>query len=208
MGKHVYTYDNPPSEKHLKEACRILENGGVIAYPTDFNWAFGWDATSSKALSRIERLKPNHPKGQPFSLLCSSIAMAATVGIIETNAYRLLRKALPGPFTILLKPAKGLAKQLHEKRKTVGIRIPQNALILALVEKYGRPIVTSSVPHLKDDQSPKMGYEVHEAFGHAIDMILDLGNEVTGLESTIIDFTDTNPVLVRLGVGDASVFDL
>ena len=208
VADHLYTYDDPPSVKDLGRACKVLDDGGLLAYPIDGNWAFGCDAANVKALERLRRLKPGHPSDQPFSLVCSSIAMAAQLVIIETNAYRVLKKALPGPYTILLKPAKNLARQLHDKRKTVGIRIPQSPLILALVERYGLPLATTSVPPLRSGAPAKMGYEVFDEFGHALDLVLDLGGEMAGLETTIVDFTDVAPVLIRAGIGELAAFDL
>lgn len=208
MAKLIYTYDNPPSERDLEEACKILYNDGVIAYPTDVNWAFGCDAANVKALDKIRLLKPSRPKERPFSLLCSDISMASTIGNITHSSYRFLKKAWPGPYTIIVQRNKNLARQIKDKRKVVGIRIPNSPLILALVKKFGSPLATTSIPNMPNEIPISMGYQVEQYFGHGINLILDLGEQSIGRESTIIDFTEGYPTLVRPGVGDPSIFDL
>ncbi len=207
MAEHLYTYDDPPSERDLAKAVRILENDGVIAYPTDVNWGFGCDAKSTKALDRIHRLKPTHPKDRPFSLICSSISMAAEYVNIDNAAYRMLKKAWPGAYTVLLTATKNFPRQLKDKRRVVGIRIPESPLLLAVVEKLRRPLATTSVPTLRPDDPPHhFGYQVFEDHAHGIDLLLDLGKELPGRESTIIDLTSGAPELIRSGAGDPKVF--
>lgn len=207
MAELIYTFDNPPSERHLSKACGVLESGGVVAYCSDVNWAFACDASSSKGMNRIRFLKPHHSKEKPFSLLCCDISMAAGLCYIENLTYRFLKRAWPGPYTVLLKCRKNLFKQIKDKRKVVGIRIPQSALALALVKMYERPLATTSVPKI-GGEPVSFGYEIQDTFGHGCDLILDLGGDMPGTESTIIDFTEEYPQLVRHAVGDPSLFDL
>jgi len=204
--EHLYTYVDPPSQRHLDQACSILEAGGVLVYPTDFNWALGCDATSTKGLERIQKLKPEHPKHRPFSLLCSSISMAADYGNIDHHVYRWIKKLWPGPYTILVERNRNLPRYIKDKRKVVGLRIPDNVLVVALIEKLGKPLATTSVPLLRNGATPRFGYEVVESIGHGVDLVLDLGDELPGLESTIVDFTQGFAEVIREGVGDASIF--
>ena len=208
MADHLYTFDDPPSERHLDLACRMLEKDGVIAYQADFNWAFGCDASNPRAVDRIRMLKPSHPKDQPFSLLCSSISMAADYANIDNTAYRLLKKAWPGPYTVILQRNRTLARQIKDKRKTVGIRLPVSLMLNALIARFSKPLASTTVPGVDQFTPIKFGYEVMERFGHGIDLILDLGNEVAGTESSVVDLSDGAPVLVRRGEGDLSFFDL
>lgn len=206
MSEHLFTFVNPTAERHLTKACRVLEADGVIAYPMDVNWAFGCDASSSKALDRIRRLKPTHPKDQPFSLICADISMAASVGNIDNQHYRVLKKCWPGPYTIILKRHRSLPRQIKDKRPVVGVRIPSSPLIRDLVTMFGKPIATTSVPLLNDGSVAKMGYQIMEDFGHGIDLLLDLGEELPGLDSTVVDFSEDEPVVVRVGYGDPEIF--
>lgn len=201
MAEHIYTYDDPPSERDIAKACRVLEDGGVIAYCTDFNWAFGCDVSNSKALDRIRQLKPSHPKDRPFSLICSSISMATTYVNIDQPAFRLLRKMWPGPYTVILPRSRNLPKQIKDKRKVVGVRIPANKMVLSLVETYDKPLATTSIPELPTGDFPQFGYQVFEAFGHGVDLIMDLGSEVPGTESTVIDMSEGGVDVVREGAG-------
>ena len=206
MGDHIYTFIDPPSERDLARAIRCLEKDGVLAYPTEVNWAIGCDAANTKAIDRIRQLKPAHPKERPFTLICSDISMAATVGHIDHHAYRILKKIWPGPYTVLLRRMRSLPRQIKDKRPVVGVRIPDSPLILALVEKFGRPLATTSVPLKNDETAYHMGWEVFEEFGHGLDILLDLGLSLPGLESTIVDFSADAPEIVRVGAGDPSVF--
>lgn len=206
MSEHLYTYINPVSERDMKKALTVLESDGILAYPLDNNWAFGCDASSPKALDKIRRLKPTHPKDQPFSLICADMSMAASIGNVDNVHYRVLKKAWPGPFTVILTRHKTLARQIKDKRPVVGIKVPESPLIRELVTRLGKPIATTSVPRKEDGDAMKMGYEVMEEFGHGLDLLLDLGEELNGQDSTIIDFTESEPILIRLGAGDPKIF--
>lgn len=206
--EHVYTFINPVRERDIRRALTILEQDGLIAFPTDSSWAAGCNPRSSKALERLRSLKPHHPKEQPFSLICSSISMAAGIAEIDQPGYRILKKALPGPYTFLLRSHRSLPKQLHDKRKIVGIRIPDSPLIMALVERYDFPIVATGFPS-HDLQGQYLGplhfgYEIAEHFSHTLDLILDLGEEVSGQETTIVSLADGAPEILRQGAGETS----
>ena len=209
MAKHIYTYVDPCSPKHLDQACRFLEDDGVIAYPTDVNWAFGCKPSSKKAMERIRRLKPHHPKEQPFSLLCNSLSMVASVANVDHVAYRLLKKSLPGPYTFIMKRHHELPKQIKDKRKNVGVRVPQAPLVLGLIEHFGGPLATTSMPAPSPEEAVIVfGYQVEERYGHGIDLILDLGEEVPPQETTIVDFSEGDIEVVREGLGPTELFKI
>lgn len=207
MAELLFTFVNPTRERDMERSCRVLEEGGVIAYPTEVGWAIGCDAANPKAIDQIRLLKPHHPKEQPFSLLCSTITMVSEYCLVGNDAYSYLKKAWPGPYTVILPRTKTVARQLKDKRSVVGVRIPRHDLILAVIQKWERPIATTSVP-MVDEQYLRYGYEIEEHFGHGIDLILDLGEEVLGGESTIIDMSEGAPRLVRLGLGDPLKFGI
>lgn len=211
MSEHLYTYSDPPRESDLKKAVSVLENGGVLAYATDFNWAFGCDPRCKSAIERIKILKKEMG---PVSLLCDSIAMASKYALLSSSDYRWLKKAWPGPFTVLMPASASFPKQIREKRRIVGLRVPKCSLVRSVISMFERPIASTTVPQIegvsgsKGLAHPNIGYEVFEAFGHGIDLLLDLGEEVTGQQSTIIDLTSGVPELIRDGIGDKSLFDL
>jgi len=206
VAKVVYTYINPSSPKDLAEACRVLNNDGVIAYPTDVNWAFGCDPSSKAAIEKIRRLKPHHPKEQPFSLLCSSISMIASIADIDGAAFSVLKRILPGSFTVLLRRNRNLPKQMHDKRKVIGVRIPDCPLLMDLINAYGKPIATTSIPYempstSEDERFLHYGSDVEEIYGHGLDLILDLGHAVPVNETTILDLSEDEAQVVRQGIG-------
>lgn len=217
MVEHLYTYDNPTSQRDIQKIVKVLSHDGVIAYPTDLNWAIGCDGTSVHGLERLRLIKPSHGKYHPFSLIFNSISMAADYVHIDNASYRLLKKLWPGPYTVLLMSVRTLARQLKDKRKVIGVRIPKSPLLHAVVEALGRPLATTSFPAIMTENESneeetigrfyKFGYEIAEEFGHVLDMVIDLGHELPGLESTIIDLTESVPVLVRRGAGDPQLFE-
>lgn len=206
MSEHLYTYNDPPSERDLDKAVSLLKSGGVIVCPLANNWAFVCDAANHKALERIRRLKPSHPKERPFSLLCSDLSMASNVGNIDHQLYRYLKKAWPGPYTIIVNRNRSLPRQIKDKRPVVGIRIPKCSMALALIDMFGAPLAASSVPNKEDGSPFHMGYDIFDTYSHAVDLLLDLGEELPCVESTIVDFSEGYPVLIRKGAGDPSLF--
>jgi len=201
MGQHLYTYIDPPNPRHLKLVAEILARGGVVALPAGTNWMFCCDAASKKGVSRIQLLKPMHPKEKPFSLICSSISMASKMARIDNHAFRSLSRICPGHFTILFRSSKHVPKLLDQKRTTVGIRIPDEPLTLAVVEHYGKPLIATSVPEGDDGRLLTMGYAIQESYGHGLDLVLDLGEELIGRETTILDFTSGEAEVIREGAG-------
>ena len=211
--RHIYTYVNPVRERDMEVACKVLADGGVIALPTETSWCFVCDADSPKGLERIRKLKPGHPKDRPFSLMCASISAAADVVNIDNNIYPYLKKTLPGPYTVILDRNRSLPRLIHDRRREVGIRIPDSVLVRELLERYGRILAAATVPSLtlnangySEEHLPRFGHEVLEAFGHGVDLILDLGDEVPGVETTVIDCTAEVPTVVRQGAGDPAPF--
>jgi tRNA threonylcarbamoyl adenosine modification protein (Sua5/YciO/YrdC/YwlC family) len=202
MGEHLYTHIDPPNERDLKRVSTILDAGGVVALPAGTTWMFCCDAASKKGVAQIRLLKPMHPKEKPFSLICSSISMASQMARIDNHAYRSLSRICPGHFTILFKSTKFVPKLLGNKRATVGIRIPNEPLTLALVEHYGKPLIATSVPDDEEGFAMTMGYAIQDVYGHGLDMVLDLGEELIGQETTILDFTSGEAEVVRQGAGE------
>lgn len=201
MATTIYTYENPVSEKDISRIVEILNNDGVICYPSDVNWAFGAKATSKKAIDKLVKLKPNHPKDKPFALVFSSISQVSEYASVDNFAYRHLKKLLPGPYTIILPRAKNLPKQLDDKRRVVGVRVPNRELVLKIIEALEVPLVTSSVPENADNSYCTQGFEIEEKFGHALDGIIELGIVVDHQETTVLDLSEGELCVIREGVG-------
>ena len=204
MSDHLYTYIDPPNRNHLDQIVDVLRANGVIAIPTGTSWAFAADPTSKKADQRIRRLKPGRAKDRPFSLLCSDISMATQMTVIDGQAYRILRRLWPGPYTVLLKSNHALPRLLKTKRAIVGVRIPDDPLVIALVEHFGGPLMVSTVPRTPEGHAYTLGYEVAEVFGHGLDLVVDLGEPVEGVETTVLDLSDRQVDVIREGAGSTA----
>ncbi|TNE92376.1 MAG: threonylcarbamoyl-AMP synthase [Deltaproteobacteria bacterium] len=202
MSEHLYTHIDPPDQRHLDQIVDVLRDHGVIALGTGTNWAFVADPTSRAANEAIRRLKPTHPKEQPFSLLCASIAMATEMAMVDATAYRVLKRAWPGPFTVLLPANRALPRLLKTKRKVVGCRVPDAPLALAILEHFGGPLMATTVPRRADGSVLTMGYEVFETHGHGLDLVVDLGDPLPGTETTVVDMSSGAVEIIREGAGD------
>ena len=208
MGEHLYTYIDPPNEKHLKRIAFLLSGGSILALPMGSSWAFCCDASSRKGILGMYALKPAHPKNRPFSLICSDISMASGMANIGPQSYRLLKKAWPGGYTFILKSSRLLPKRLKDKRENVGIRIPDEEITLEIIRYYGKPLAATTVPRDQNGESLQMGYQVFDVFGHALDLVVDIGAELSGKETTIIDLSSGSVELVREGVGALDILGL
>ena len=204
MGEHLFTYTNPTNQRHLEQISQALEHDGVLALPAGSSWMFCCDAASRKAVARLRKLKSGRAKDKPFSLVCANISMAAKVANIDGQAYRLLNRICPGHYTVLLKSSRMLPKLLKNKRQVVGIRIPDEPIALAVVEHYGKPLVASSVPTSADGTLLCMGYAIFEVHGSDLDLVIDMGEELQGAPTTILDMTGPEIEVIREGAGDLS----
>lgn len=200
--QHLFTYIDPIPDKHLEQVCRVLAQGGIVSYPTDVNWAVGCDATNVKSVTRLRQLKAPHP--QPFTLMCADISMVSRIANVDDQAFKFLRKLTPGPYTLILKSNRTLAKQINDRRLNVGVRIPKFALLQAIVQRFGKPLATTTCG--KDNEELRFGYEVQEKYGHMLDLLIDLGTEVEPRMTSIVDFSMNIPIVIRKGAGDVSMF--
>jgi tRNA threonylcarbamoyl adenosine modification protein (Sua5/YciO/YrdC/YwlC family) len=194
MGDHLYTFTNPPNPKHL-----------VLAMPAGTSWMLCCAANSKKANQKIRLLKPHREKDKPFSVVCDSISMASEVAAIDGQAFRLLNRICPGPFTVLLRSSRLLPKLLKNKRLVVGIRIPDEPIILEIVRQFGKPLLATSMPTGHNGTAMTMGYAIYEAFGDGIDLVVDVGEELSGESSTILDMTNGELEVIRQGAGDLAL---
>lgn len=201
----IKLYEENPQESKLDYIVDVLKAGGVIIYPTDTVYGLGCDFSNVKAVQRICQIKDTTPKSLSFICYDLSEISEYTRGL-STPVFKVMKKALPGPFTFILNANSKVPKVLNAKKKTVGIRIPDNNIPRMLVKKLGNPIITTS---LKDDDEileyttdPEL---IHEKYGNQVDLVID-GGYGGNIASTIIDCSDDDFDLVREGLGDINDF--
>ena len=206
MSEHLYTYIDPPNPRHIEQVVDVLGRHGVIAIPAGTNWVFAADPKSKKALARFHRIKPDRPTDRPFALLCTDIAMANGMAEVDSTVYKALKRIWPGPYTVLLRSGRQLPKLLATKRKVVGVRVPEDPLAMLIVEAFGGPLLITTVPRHDNGEHRTLGYEVAEAFGNDVDLVVDLGEPLSGDETTVLDLSEGDVTIIRQGAGDTSMF--
>jgi tRNA threonylcarbamoyl adenosine modification protein (Sua5/YciO/YrdC/YwlC family) len=188
--------DNP-QKRLIDKVCEVLEEGGVIVYPTDTFYGIGCDINNKRAIQRVYRLK-NRPLKQPFSFVCDSLKEISRYAQVSNYAYKTMNRLLPGPYTFILEGTRLVPKMMLTKRKTVGIRVPDNNICLAIVKTFGRPIISTSAGY--DDPE-----SIVEAYGPNLDLIVD-GGVLSQSPSSVVSLIDDVPEVIREGKGDVSAF--
>jgi tRNA threonylcarbamoyl adenosine modification protein (Sua5/YciO/YrdC/YwlC family) len=186
-----------PQQRLINRVCEVLEEGGLIAYPTDTFYGIGCDLYNKKGIQLIYRLK-NRPLKQPFSFLCDSLKEISRYAVVSNYAYKTMKRLLPGPYTFVLEGTRLVPKIMLTKRKTVGIRVPDNKICLGILRTFGHPIISTSAGY-DDPQSIK------EAYGSYLDIIID-GGVLYQNPSSVVSLIDDIPEVIREGKGDVSSF--
>jgi tRNA threonylcarbamoyl adenosine modification protein (Sua5/YciO/YrdC/YwlC family) len=193
-----------PEKRLLSHIIEVLDNDGVIIYPTDTLYGFGCDITSHKAVERIARIKNIDPRKANFSFLIEDLAHVNDFAKPFSNIYfKLMKRNLPGPFTFILNANNSVPKMLKNNKKTVGIRVPDSIIAKEIVNALGKPLMTSSIPHEETDNYiyPSDPEEIFEEFKYKVDLVIDGG--IGGIyHSTIVDCTGDEPVITRQGIGE------
>jgi tRNA threonylcarbamoyl adenosine modification protein (Sua5/YciO/YrdC/YwlC family) len=206
MAEFLKIYEDKPSESAIKKVVEVLRNGGLVIYPTDTVYGLGCDITNSKALERIARIKSIKLDKANFSFVCSDLSnLSDYVRQIDTSTFKILKRALPGPYTFILPGNNDLPKEFR-KKKTVGIRVPDNTIALEIVRMLGNPIVSTSI-HDEDEvleysTDPEL---IFEKWQNKVDLVID-GGYGDNVGSTIIDLSGYEPVVLREGKGDPDIF--
>lgn len=196
--KTLRMYPTSLNDRFLDEAVEALTSGDIIIYPTDSLYALGCDALNNGTIERLCRIKGIDPKKRSLSIVCASLSMASEYARIDNEAFRILRTNLPGPFTFVLPAATTLPK-VFKGRRTVGIRIPDNPIAVALAERLGRPLLSTSIPQAEEGVDPAV---VAVEYADAASMLID-GGEGPATPSTVVDLTDSrSPEIIREGLGD------
>jgi len=199
-------YEDNPEQKKLDLIIEILQNDGVIIYPTDTVYGMGCSINSRKAIERLARLKGITPGKERFSLLFDSLSQISEYAKnIHTPVFKAIKKAVPGPYTFILHSSNKLPKLLNSTKKTVGVRVPDHNIPRMIVQQLGCPIITTSIR----DEDEVIEYStdpelIFEKFQHQVDLVID-GGYGNNVPSTIIDFTSDEPEVIREGLGDVNL---
>jgi tRNA threonylcarbamoyl adenosine modification protein (Sua5/YciO/YrdC/YwlC family) len=189
-----------PQVRLVRRAADIVRRGGVIAYPTDSCYALGWHLGDKDALERVRRLR-QADRHHHFTLVCRTLAEVGHFAKLDTWQFRILKACLPGPYTFLLQATRETPRRLqHEKRRTIGVRIPDHPVPRMLLEELGEPMMSSTLLLPDEPQPLTRGIEIQTRLEHEIDAVLDGGD--CGIEpTTVVDLSVTPPVIVRAGKG-------
>ncbi len=192
-----------PELRFINKAINVLKEGGVIIYPTDTVYGIGCDIFNKEALDRVRQIKSN-PDIKLLSFICPNLKDIAKYARVSDYAYKTMKRLLPGPYTFILPAARNVPKKLWSKRKTVGIRIPDHHVALKIVQGLGNPIVSTSTTTRKGNLLIDP-LEIRSVFDFQVDLMLASDN-ISGKPSSVIDLSGEEPIIVRKGAGDTTIF--
>ena len=205
MAEFIKIYPDKPSEAAIAKVVKVLQNGGLVIYPTDTVYGLGCDITNSRALEKIAKIKGVKLEKANFSFICHDLSnLSDYVRQIDTSTFKILKRALPGPYTFILPGNNNLPKEF-KKKTTVGIRVPDNNIALEIVRQLGNPIVSTSI-HDEDEvieytTDPEL---IFEKWQNLVDLVID-GGYGDNIGSTIIDLSGDEPIVIREGKGSIDI---
>ncbi len=204
--RYLEIHPQDPQLRLIRQAVEIIREGGVVVYPTDSCYALGCHIGDKAAMERISRIRQTD-KHHHFTLVCSDLSEISTYARVSNVQYRTLKAFTPGPYTFILQATKETPRRLqNEKRKTIGIRVPDHAVPMAILDELGEPIMSSTLILPGDEHPMTDAREIQERLYHFVDAVIDSGN--CGLEpSSVIDLAGAAPVIVRRGKGEVSAFE-
>ncbi|WP_318435161.1 L-threonylcarbamoyladenylate synthase [Photobacterium leiognathi] len=206
MSQFFYVHPETPQVRLIKQAVEIIKNGGVVVYPTDSGYALGCQLENKAALERICQIRRLNEKHN-FTLLCRDLSELSLYTRVDNVAFRLLRNNTPGAYTFIFKGTKEVPRRLmNTKRKTIGIRVPDNAIALALLEALGEPLMSTSLILPGNDTTESDPDEIRDKLEHAVDLIMH-GGYLGEQPTTVIDFSEGEIDIVRVGAGDVTPFE-
>lgn len=206
MSQFFQIHPDNPQARLIRQAVDIIREGGVVVYPTDSAYALGCHIGDKAALDRIRRIRKLDAKHN-FTLVCSDLSEIATYAKVDNTAYRLLRHCTPGPYTFILRATSEVPRRLlHPKRKTVGLRVPDNPIAAALLADLGEPLMSVTLI-MPGDELPLIDpYDIRQTLEHDVDLVIDGG--YCGMEpTTVVDLADEAPIVLRVGKGDVAPFE-
>jgi len=192
-----------PQQRLINKAAEVIKEGGIIIYPTDTVYGLGCDIFNKQALERLFQIK-NDAITKMFSFVCADLKDIAKYAKVSDYAYRTMKHLLPGAYTFVLPAAKDVPKKLWSKRKTVGIRVPNNEVSLAIARAVGNPIISTSVTNRKGEVLSDVD-EIRAVFNPLVDLMLSIVN-LSNQPSSVIDLSNGAPEVLRVGAGDVTLF--
>ncbi|MFZ9642860.1 MAG: L-threonylcarbamoyladenylate synthase [Candidatus Methylopumilus sp.] len=207
MAQYFSIHAENPQARLIHQAVQILNNGGVIAYPTDSSYALGCIIGHKEAQTRIRQIR-GVDENHHFTLVCRNLAELATYAQVDNVQFRLLKANTPGPYTFVLKATREVPRRLqHPKRSTLGLRVPHHTVTQALLAELSQPLLSMTLT-LKDEDAPlNQAWEIRDRLEHQLDLVIDAG-ACSALPTTVIDLTTDEPQLIRRGAGDLAPFGL
>ena len=205
MAQFFQIHPDDPQIRLIRQVVEIVEQGGLIAYPTDSSYAFGCRIGDKGAMERIRRIRKLDEKHN-FTLVCRDLSEIAAYAKVGNQHYRMLKSLTPGPYTFIHKATKQVPRRLqHAKRKTIGIRVPDNRITQALLEYLGEPLMSSTLILPGEDLPLTDPYEMRDILGHEVDLVID-GGYISFEPTTVIGMEEEIPEVIRVGKGNISMF--
>ncbi|GLQ01023.1 L-threonylcarbamoyladenylate synthase [Methylophaga thalassica] len=206
MSQFFQIHPDNPQVRLIKQACEIIRRGGLIVYPTDSGYALGCQIGDNDAMERLRRIR-QLDADHNFTLVCRDLSELSTYAKFNNAVFRLLKAYTPGPYTFVLPATKEVPRKLqHPKRKTIGLRIPEHTIALALLEELNEPLMSSTLILPGDDMPMTDAEDIVDAIGKQVDLIIDGG--ACGAEpTTVVEFVDDLPEVTRHGMGDTTPFE-
>lgn len=207
MTQLIEIHPENPQPRLVSQVVAIIRNGGIVVYPTDSGYALGCHIGDKKALDRIRQIR-DLEKDHNFTLVCRDLSELAFYARVDNTAFRLIKNNTPGPYTFILRATAEVPNRLkHPKKKTIGIRVPDNAIAQAILEALGEPMMNTSLILPGQDEGEVLApYEIFDELNGRVDAVID-GGYCGHEETTVVDMTTGYPEIVRYGAGDATVFE-
>lgn len=205
MARYFDVHPRDPQPRTITQVVAMLHDDALIAYPTDSCYALGFEIGSRTGADRIRRIRHLH-EGHHFTLVCSDFKQLSEFVQLNNAEFRAIKSATPGAYTFILAATREVPKRLaHPRKRTVGVRIPDHPVVRALLRELGRPLVSSTLLLPGEDEPMTDGWSIKDRFDHELDAVIDSG-ECGTVPTTVVDFSDGYPEVVRVGAGDPAQF--
>lgn len=206
MARYLDVHPHDPQPRAVRQAVQVLREGGLIAYPTDSGYALGAALGNQHGKDRIREIRRLDDRHH-YTLMCRDFAQLGHVVLVDNDAFRAIKAATPGPYTFILRGTKEVPRRLlHPRKKTVGVRIPDSQVVQALLVELGEPMLSSTLILPGENDPMTDGWQVKEELDHVVDVVIDAG-ECGSAPTTVVDYSEDVPVVVRVGAGDPTPFE-